>query len=485
MIAPRDCATLDEWQALLSDELPAERSDALTEHLTSCTRCHRQLESLAGEAAWWDESCSQLLSIVEGETPSTQPPAAALPQRIAHYTTGELIGYGGMASVYRGYDEELQRPVAIKLLHAHLAATGRSRQRFLREAQSAAAIVHANVIPIYGVHNQDGLSFLVMPLVTGGTLQQRIQREGPLPPADALRIALQVSDALQAAHAQGVVHRDVKPANILLEEVGSRVWLSDFGLARALDDAALTASGMIAGTPAYMSPEQARGEAIDGRSDLYSLGCMLYSMLTARSPFEASNTLRLLRDIGEVPFPSVCRHREELPAWWDALLARFTARDPNARLRSADDASQLLGDCLKHLSEPARYPLPEFASAIPAVHAVPQRPWLRRRWMIGAAVCAVAIIAALVSTVSRPTSSPRGDTVATYENTSPATPPTAIPEAKSAQATTVSKNVPALDEFDRIRLENAWDDGLEPHLQALRDATTNATDDAPSASTMP
>ncbi|MEZ6113066.1 MAG: serine/threonine-protein kinase [Pirellulaceae bacterium] len=168
---------------------------------------------------------------------------------------------------------------------------------FSREAQAAAAVVHPHVVAIHAVSAEARPPFLVMPYLRGMSLQRRIDEHGPLSVAEVLRIGAQTASGLAAAHAQGLVHRDIKPANILLEEGVERVAITDFGLARAIDDATTTRSGVIAGTPQYMSPEQARGEAIDHRSDLFSLGSVMYAMCTGRSPFRAETTFGILRRI--------------------------------------------------------------------------------------------------------------------------------------------------------------------------------------------
>jgi eukaryotic-like serine/threonine-protein kinase len=187
--------------------------------------------------------------------------------RLGGYEIVGIIGAGGMGVVLKGFDSPLNRYVAIKVLAPHLATSGAARRRFAREAQAAAAVVHPHVISIHAVSADGELPFLVMPYVRGMSLQKRIDRHGPLGVAELLRVAAQTAAGLAAAHAQGLVHRDIKPANILLEEGVERVAITDFGLARAIDDATTTRSGVIAGTPQYMSPEQARGELIDHRSD--------------------------------------------------------------------------------------------------------------------------------------------------------------------------------------------------------------------------
>ena len=209
----------------------------------------------------------------------------------------EVIGHGGMGIVLKGFQQELHRPVAVKVLAPHLAASGAARQRFAREARATAVVVHPNVMPVLTVHSSGKLPYLVMPYVPCESLQQRLDRQGWLETRDVVRIAWQVSCGLAAAHAQGLVHRDIKPANILLSEGVERVQITDFGLARAADDASLTRTGVIAGTPQYMSPEQARGESVDCRSDLFSLGSVMYAMCTGRPPFRAETSYGILRRI--------------------------------------------------------------------------------------------------------------------------------------------------------------------------------------------
>ncbi|HJZ55979.1 MAG TPA: serine/threonine-protein kinase, partial [Gemmataceae bacterium] len=217
--------------------------------------------------------------------PSDQPDSLG---RIGHYEVQEVIGRGGMGVVLKAFDPRLHRVVAIKVMAAEVAA---ARRRFSREARAAAAVVHDNVVTIHAVEEDHRPPYLVMQYGDGASLQEKLDRAGPLGLREVLRIGM------QAAHAQGLVHRDVKPANILLEDSVERVRITDFGLARAVDDATLTASGMIAGTPQYMSPEQARGDTVDQRSDLFSLGSVLYAMLTGRPPFRAGTSMAVLKRI--------------------------------------------------------------------------------------------------------------------------------------------------------------------------------------------
>ena len=209
----------------------------------------------------------------------------------AQYEIDREIGRGGMGIVYRARDRRLKRIVAIKVLPPELAFRGEIRQRFLREAETAAQLSHPNIVPIYSVDEKDGLVYFVMACVEGPTLAKRLHDEGRVPVGDARRILCEVADALAYAHARGVVHRDIKPDNILLDKDDGRAMVTDFGIARAIQEGAdsrLTATGVAIGTPAYMSPEQAAGDReIDGRSDLYALGVVGYQMLAGRLPFQA------------------------------------------------------------------------------------------------------------------------------------------------------------------------------------------------------
>src|SRR5207249_10465881 len=205
--------------------------------------------------------------------------------RLGHYEVQEVVGRGGMGVVLKAFDEQLHRVVAIKVMAPQLASSATARKRFAREARAAAAVTHDHVVTIHAVAEDGPLPHIVMQFVAGESLQDRLDRNGPLPLLEVLRIGMQTAAGLAAAHAQGLVHRDVKPSNILLENSVERVKITDFGLARAVDDASITQSGVVAGTPQYMAPEQAGGEVLDHRADLFSLGSVLYAACTGRPPF--------------------------------------------------------------------------------------------------------------------------------------------------------------------------------------------------------
>ena len=250
-----------------------------------------------------------------------------------NYTVIDEIGRGGMSVVFRARDERLRRDVAIKLLPPELAFVANVRERFMREAQTAAQLAHPNIVPIYGVEVQDALVWIVMAMIEGETLGTRLARDGKLSAPEAERILRSVSDALGYAHTHGVIHRDIKPDNILLERETLRVLVTDFGIARAAEgDARLTLTGVAVGTPAYMSPEQAIGEGeIDGRSDLYSLGIVGYQMLAGAPPFTANSTPALLLKHVSDQLPSLRVKAPSAPVPLVSAIERALAKKPADR----------------------------------------------------------------------------------------------------------------------------------------------------------
>ena len=236
---------------------------------------------------------------------------------VAGYRIEELIARGGMGVVYRATHVGLDRPVALKVIARELADRRGFRERFLRESRLAARLEHPAVVPIYDSREVDGELVVAMRLVSGGDLRKLIDEEGPLPPQRAINLLAQVADALDAAHAAGIVHRDVKPHNILVE--GDRAYLSDFGLAKAIDESGAAGSASVVGTAQYMSPEQWRGDSIGPAADVYSLGCVLYEAITGIAPFE--------REEAETP--------PEMPQGVDEAIRRAVAKDPTARYATA------------------------------------------------------------------------------------------------------------------------------------------------------
>lgn len=316
------------------------------------------------------KSRQQVLSVLDSLTPTDDPEMLG---RIGDYEVSGVVGVGGMGAVLKGFDKSLRRVVAIKVMAPHLAGSGPARTRFQREARAAAAITHDNVIDTYGVSEANGLPYLVMPFARGPSLQKRIDESGPLTATEVVRIGRQIASGLAAAHEQGLVHRDIKPANILLNEGIERLWITDFGVARAMDDASMTQTGLIAGTPQYMSPEQARGETVDHRSDLFSLGSILYTACTGRPPFRSEAAYGILRRITDTDPRPIQELNAEVPDWLCQVIDRLMAKHPADRFQSADDVAELLEGCLAHLQQPTQVALPSCVSfPKQAVEAVPQ-----------------------------------------------------------------------------------------------------------------
>ena len=289
-----------------------------------------------------------------------------------HYLIEDELGRGGMAAVFRALDVRLSRRVAIKLLPPELAFNASVRSRFLREAQMAAQLTHPNIVPIFTVDERDGLVYFVMALVDGESLGARVARHGAMPIDQVRTIVGEVADALDYAHRQGVVHRDIKPDNILLDRATGRPMVTDFGIARAAaEESRLTVTGMAVGTPAYMSPEQAMGERdVDGRSDLYSLGVVAYQLIAGDTPFKATNTpAMLMKHVSEPPAPLRGR-RPDVPASLASAVERALAKKPEDRWRSAAE----MRDAVLERTMARVYPPPPLA---PPIERSPDRPpWM-------------------------------------------------------------------------------------------------------------
>lgn len=371
------CPGNEALQGLLRARLSGADQERITRHLDECAGCRYRLELLASEgdekfsdivahldndtppkgSAYWDAlnqaELSLTRSLVGDDTaedhhefnlsflkPSLDPDFIG---RIAHFEVRRLLGRGGMGAVLQARDPSLGRDVAIKILDPQLAGNKTARQRFCREARAAASVAHDNLVPVYQVDEDEDsdLPFIVMQLINGETLEQRLKRVGKLTVAQALLIGQQAAAGLAAAHAIGLIHRDIKPGNILLEGGTDKVKLTDFGLARAAEDIKLTRTGMVAGTPLYMAPEQARGEDIDLRSDLFSLGSVLYEALSGRPPFDGKTPLAVLRRIADDEHEPLEQVNPNVPDWLADVLDRLLAKNPNDRFQSAAEVAEL------------------------------------------------------------------------------------------------------------------------------------------------
>ena len=300
---------------------------------------------------------------------------------IAGYEVGALAGRGGMGEVYRALDVHLERPVALKLLSERLSDDEGFRERMLKESRLAASLDHPNVVPIYEAGEADGRLFIAMRYVDGVDLKALLRHDGALPPQRAVAIAAQVADALDAAHAKGLVHRDVKPSNVLLDQQGGRehAYLADFGLTQSVGDAGPT-NGHLMGTVDYVAPEQIRGEHVDGRADVYALGCLLFETLTGTLPFTGASDVAVVYAHLEQEPPCASERRPELGAAIDGVLARAMAKEPDGRQSTCGD-----------LVDEAR-------EALGLVRPDPGRRRIALAAIGGAALVAVAVAAVVLAT---------------------------------------------------------------------------------------
>ena len=299
---------------------------------------------------------------------------------LGKYRCEQFIGLGGMAEVYRAVDTELEREVALKVLHPFFVSEEGFTDRFRREARTLASLRHANVVQVYDSGIQDFNSYLAMEYVPGPTLKDRLRelnlRNERMPLAEARRIIDALLAALRYAHRANIVHRDLKPSNVILAEDG-RVVLTDFGLAKIVGSTLHTASMSMIGTPAYMAPEQAQLGAVDPRSDVYSLGVMLFEMLTGRLPFEADTPFAMIAKHAKETFPSASSLRPDLPRSMDRVLLAAAAKDPAERFQSIDQ----LADAVNAAFEGRRLPF-----------ALPRLPRTTRNWLLGGAAVAIVFL---------------------------------------------------------------------------------------------
>jgi len=297
------------------------------------------------------------------------------------YELEELVGSGGMSSVFRARDRVLERAVALKVLHRQLADNEEYVERFRREAQMVAGLVHHNIVTVIDRGADDGQPFIVFEYVGGENLKQLVEREGPLPVERALELAIQIAHGLAFAHENGYIHRDVKPQNVLLNGNGEAK-VTDFGIARSLDvHRGVTQTGAVLGTSEYIAPEQAQGEHVDERTDVYSLGILLYELLTGKLPFTGENFVAMAMQHINEPAPLASQQRHGIPARLDAAVARALAKRPEDRFATMADFGRELEACL----EEAR------AGRGASETMVLSRPRLRRKRRLAIAPVLVAL----------------------------------------------------------------------------------------------
>jgi tRNA A-37 threonylcarbamoyl transferase component Bud32 len=423
-------------RGVLDSSLPEPVQAEVVAHLDGCSSCQVKLEQLAASgsaildvargvkedarpaetSAFWPvlrRVEREIRNPVESLAVTRSDPdiaAPSIPQfdfldppeepghlgSIDRFQMVELVGRGGMGMVFRAYDACLKRTVAVKVLDPQYAKNDLARERFLREARAAAGVAHENVVTIHHVDcvEDKGVSFMVMQFIRGRSLQDRLDAGGPLPVREAVRIAAAVAGGLAAAHANGLIHRDIKPGNILIEQPSGRVLLTDFGLARLTEDVKLTQTGFVAGTPLYMSPEQARGETVDHRSDLFSLGSVLYAMLTGVPPFPGTAPFNVLKQVTDKRPRPVQELNPSVPNSLVEVLDGLMEKDPRNRYANADEAAVALNVELAKLpaEPPAAVPCRVTSRAVPRY----VRTWWRRTSPTALAAV-VAVLALLVA----------------------------------------------------------------------------------------
>jgi serine/threonine protein kinase len=366
------CPNPEQMCRLTEGDLSVEEVLAIEQHLNECELCALAIStftshyeesagSLADDIAKHEPTVKSLMRTLEN-LPSKRFPCdreewngmladyLAPPEnpeelgRIGPYRVLEKLGQGGMGVVFKAQDSSLLRLVAVKLMRPALLINSSARRRFLREARTASSIRHKHIVVTHYVGEQSGVPFIAMELLEGETLESRLRREPKLPLEAILRIGREIADGLASAHEAGLIHRDIKPSNLWLEADGDNVKILDFGLARYVDGSAnLTESGVYLGTPAFMSPEQASGNGpVDGRVDLFSLGCVLYQMCVGVVPFSGEDSLSVLFAIASKNPTPPRRLNPAIPAEFSALILRLLAKDPSKRPSSAAEVRDAL-----------------------------------------------------------------------------------------------------------------------------------------------
>ena len=397
------CPQQESLTQAIRGQLPKNEATWFEHHLDECRSCQEHLEQLAADQDYWEKASEHLphssvvqrnasnqfdlrdsitIQIAENRTTEANETLRSLLDAPSHpemlgqvdqFQIEEEIGRGGCGIVFKGFDTRLNRTVAIKFLAPHLSTSGVARKRFEREARSVAAITHPNVVSIHNVSVSQERPYIVMNFIDGQSIDRFVKDNGFLDLKNAAQIAVQISSGLESAHRQGLIHRDIKPANIILCEGSSQAILTDFGLARAADEMALTQTGWLAGTPHYMSPEQARGEIVDQRSDLFSLGSVLYYMTTGREPFGGERPFAVMQSIGSDRHLPACSVNPDVSTTFSKIIDKLLEKDPIDRFQTAADVHHHLEGFLAHLNNPLANPkLPKLST----------RQERRRRWQI-------------------------------------------------------------------------------------------------------
>jgi hypothetical protein len=413
MSLPSHCPDQATLRALAAGQLDTAAAEVIRLHLAECDACVTVFEGLDTVSAQPGLLGAALPTLTREEPiPATVPAAEERPPededlvstiacmrpspnahalgRIGDHDVLSVLGRGGMGVVLKAFDISLHRTVAIKVLSSHLAASRKAQRRFLREARAAAGINHPNVVTIHAVEEAEGMPYLVMEYVAGQTLRRRIHSGGPFDLTSLLRIGSQIAAGLAAAHKHGVIHRDIKPANVMLEDGIERVKITDFGLALvALDIAQITSADHVVGTPAYMSPEQVAGGRVDPRTDLFSLGCVLYAMVTGSSPFLGAHALDIARRVTDVSPRPLHELKPTIPLFLSQTVSRLLEKNPDKRYQSAEEVHDLL---LGHLARTQQGSVSDEVRGATRPAPGPRRP--RRWWPVAAAILLAVLLAA-------------------------------------------------------------------------------------------
>ena len=427
-----NCLTESMQRSYLTGSLSSEEFQRIAVHLQECTRCRtalgglvqsmqsnrsddvpeqepevtRDLESLfeTGHVSLADDLKSSICRML---TKTDHPGSIG---RLKGYEVVAVRGRGGYGVVFEGLDPVLNRRVAIKILSPDLATNATSRRRFIREARAAAAINHPQVVTIFGVDEAANIPFLVMELLTGCSLRERLQRAPKLELIEVLQISMQIAQGLAAAHAQGIIHRDVKPGNILFVDATSRVKITDFGLARVtVENLELTTHGVVVGTPGYMSPEQVRGRNLDTRSDLFAVGCVMYAMYSGHSPFHGKSVLEVARRVETDEPPRLRTAFPHAPEFVDSIVHRLLQKNPEHRFQSAAELADVLNRHLAMLNQTPTDRLPEiYEQSLIETTTLTGLPRRRRApHVVYSLVALIAILIALAGWVAFKTFSPQ------------------------------------------------------------------------------
>ena len=466
------CPTKNVLNDLMRGSLPDATAEDVTEHLGSCESCQAAIQALASgdlpvdslltesvlaspprNSAYWkareliEQSDPEGLAATQLRLPndansrndwttseSYLPTSGVIPHEaelsfleasddpayigcLRHFQISRVIGRGGMGVVLEAFDPHLQRPVAIKVLNPKFQEKQSAMERFCREGRAAASVSHEHVVPMYQVARiEEGeIAFLVMQLIVGETLIERLKEETPMPPNEVARIAMQIAAGLSAAHEMGLVHRDIKPGNVLIEKSTGRVKLTDFGLARSTEDIRLTQTGMLVGTALYMSPEQALGQTVDERSDLFSLGAVMYEMATGRSAFEAPTAVGVMKQIMDTQPPAPHKVNPEIDKPMSDLIMQLLCKKAEDRPDSAGQVARALASIVAEHGPISPLQVPAVASSevkrLSKRATVASRVWTWSGWGIATLLLAGLVLA--MSMGRTPWTNPKGpnDTV--------------------------------------------------------------------------